>query len=145
LSHSTPTKEEVYPPHRYRNKIPTDLLVSHLSFCAVLLVEAPKMVAVIPAPKVRVEKPIEKLTAEIRNELRRTIALHNWGCLFTEKGKAKENQGQYMYDLYHGNPKNGGLSHVKMLVNGQGKVLIMYGARWITLSIILSLTCFYLL
>jgi hypothetical protein len=82
------------------------------------------MVAVVSAGAVKVreeKRTSDKITADLRNELRRTIALHNYGNLFTEKGKAVENQQQYMYDLYHGNPKNGGLSHVKLLVNGQGK------------------------
>jgi hypothetical protein len=70
--------------------------------------------------KEKLSKQKEKLPALIRDELRRTIALHNYAQLFTEKGKVTEKQQQYMQDLYHGDA-SGHISHVSMLVNGKGK------------------------
>ena len=59
-----------------------------------------------------------KLPAEIRNEFRRAIAVHNFATMHTEKGKMTDSQQVFLENLYHG--KGGCVSHVKMLVNGKG-------------------------
>jgi hypothetical protein len=70
-------------------------------------------------PKQKLPQP-EKFPAAIRDELRRTVALHSYSQLFTEKGKMETKQQQYMYNLYHG-AEGGRISHVGMLVQGKGK------------------------
>jgi hypothetical protein len=60
------------------------------------------------------------LPGKLRDELKRTIAVYNYSMLHSEKGKQTDSQYQFMYSLYHGDGGDG-VSHLKMLVKGQGK------------------------